>query len=116
MNSSIAIVCSCDTARNRRIRDGAARPRAASLPVFESVVGGLAMSIFLGSLGLISDPSRTALLVRCGLNRRPVVSRSLMRRGAAGPTSLREGKLAVCAGRDPLARQACPAGSAGPDL
>lgn len=35
---------------------------------------------------------------RCGLNRRPVVSRPLARRGAADPTSLREGRPAVCAG------------------
>jgi len=42
---------------------------------------------------------------RCGLNRRPVVSRPLARRGAADPTSLREGRPAVCAGRDLLARK-----------
>jgi len=78
-------------------------------------MAGMVMSLSLG-LGLISDPSRTALLVRCGLNRRPVVSRPLSRRGAAAPASLRKDKLAVCAGQDLLARQACPAGSAGSDL
>jgi len=65
------------------------------------------------ALGLISDPCRTALLVRCGLNRRPVVSRPLARRGAADPASLREGRLAVCSGQDLLARN--PALLAQPD-
>ena len=60
------------------------------------------------ALGLISDPWRTALLVRCGLNRRPVVSRPLARRGAADPASLREGRLAVCSGQDLLARNPAP--------
>lgn len=55
--------------------------------------------------GLVSDRGRTALLVRCGLNRRPVVSRPLARRGAAGPASLREDKPAVCSGRNLLARK-----------
>lgn len=53
----------------------------------------------------ILDPCRAALLVRCGLNRRPPVSRPLSRRGAADPASLREGKLSACASRDLLARK-----------
>ncbi|AKC10653.1 hypothetical protein At15955_50510 (plasmid) [Agrobacterium tumefaciens] len=64
-------------------------------------------------LGLASDPCRTALLVRCGLNRRPGVSRPLSRRGAADPASRREGRLAVCSGQNLLARK--PALLAQPD-
>nr|WP_278500824.1 hypothetical protein [Brucella intermedia] len=65
---------------------------------------------------LISDPCRTALLVRCGLNRRPVVSRPLSRRVAADPTSLRKGRPAVPSRSKPAGPQTCPACSAGADL
>ncbi|KAA1175326.1 hypothetical protein FP026_29140 [Rhizobium tropici] len=51
----------------------------------------------------------------CGLNRRPDVSRPLARRGAAGPASLRRAIPLASAGA-PAYPQACPAGSAGPDL
>lgn len=75
-------------------------------PIGADVIGmsGLAMCPSPG-LGPILDPCRAALLVRCGLNRRPCVSRPLSRRGAADPASLRDGKLSACASRDPLARK-----------
>ncbi|WP_211942476.1 hypothetical protein, partial [Agrobacterium tumefaciens] len=75
------------------------------LPNFD--VGGMAGMAINRSLPFEkkSGPCRTALLFRCGLNRRPVVSRPLSRRVAADPTSLREGRLAVCSGQNLLARK-----------
>jgi hypothetical protein len=57
---------------------------------------GVTMTFLVG-LHVILDPGLTALLVRCGLNRRPLVSRPLSPRKAADPASLREGRPAVCA-------------------
>ncbi len=78
-------------------------------------VAGLAISPS-ERLYVISDPCRTALLVRCGLNRRPVVSRPLSRRVAADLASLREGRLAVLSRSKHAGPQTCPACSAGSDL